>query len=436
MKKIKCIEREGYITYYGTDKPVMVHETVQEKKKETRGVWFSTVENIDIHPCDSVKEYQEQLDEVIQTCKKYHLNTVVFQVRPGCDAFYSSNINPWSCYLSKTRTEDVYPGFDLFGYFVEKANEAGIDVHAWMNPYRVRGSKLDVLKLTKEEFLNQYLSPKNFARQYPECVIETTEHQLILDPASAKVQDYLVETVLEIAKKYPIKAIHIDDYFYPYSPIQDPDEEKKHQALHPELSLNDFRRENVNCMIKKIHDALNTLDHKVEFGISPFGIYRTHSSHFEEEHKTGGWEFGSHNHCSCFQCYEGLYADVYLWMENGWIDYVVPQDYFSLDSYQTKEDGRSLEIVKYADLVDWWSWAAKKTNVKLYIGQGIYRYSDHGNWGNPEEIINQLKVNDLYENVKGSIFFTYHDFVKEDKPSLVEARKLLLKAWTKDVKPY
>ncbi len=435
MKKIKCIEREGFVTYYGTDKCVLVPETIIEKKLETRGVWFSTVGNIDIQPCDNVSDFKKQMDKVLDKCQEYHLNTVIFQVRPTCDALYSSDINPWSNVLNNEHTEDVNPGFDLFGYFVDEANKRDIEVHAWMNPYRVRGSKLSDLSLTKEEFLEKYLSPKNFARKHPECVIAASDTKLILDPSSDVVQKYLEDTVLEIASKYNIKAIHIDDYFYPYEPIADPDEEEKRLKKYPDLSINDFRRQNVNDMIYKIYQVLQSLPKKVEFGISPFSIYRTNSKWFKDASKEGGCDFGSNNHHTCLEGYESLYADVYMWMEKGWIDYVVPQIYFAFDNFKKLEDGREMDIVKYADLIEWWDWASKKTNVKCYIGQAMYRYNDKGNWSNPEEMIDQIKFNSLYEKIDGSIMFTYKNFVENKYPSLIEARELLKKIWTKDSKP-
>ncbi len=205
---------------------------------------------------------------------------------------------------------------------------------------------------------------------------------------------------------------------------------------YPNLSLGDFRRQNVTDLMTKISQKLKTLDKKVEFGISPFGIYRTSSLQFAKHGKVGGWEKGSHNHYSCFQGYEGLFADVLLWMQKGLIDYVVPQVYFEFDNYvSSKEDGSELERVKYADLVSWWANIAEETNTKLYIGQAMYRYSNNGNWSNPEEIPNQLKYNTKYPNIKGTIFFTYRDFIKTNIPAQVTARDILKTMWTKPVKP-
>lgn len=434
MKKVERYIRGGYVTYFDTDKYVMIPEEVKEKERETRGVWFSTVANIDFEVMKDVPSFQDYLRSVLQKVKEYHFNTIVFQVRPTNDAFYESDLSPWSRFI--TGTEDKYPGFDVLGWFIEEAKKEDIEIHAWINPYRVSNLKFTDTHQTKEEFLES-LSEKNFARKNPHLVIATVLDKLILDPTSKEVQEYVSDVALEIARKYDVRAVHIDDYFYPYEAIVDPLEEEKRLALAPNLSLEDFRRDNVSKLMKMISDKLKTLDKKVEFGISPFGIYRTNSEQFTKNGKEGGWIHGSNNHYSCYQGYDGLFADVLLWMKEGWIDYVVPQVYFEFDNYIiSKEDGSQIERVKYADLVDWWNWACKETNMKLYVGQGLYRYNNEGNWSNSEEIINQIKYNHTQDSVLGTIMFTYRDLVKTETSALVDAREKLKKVWTKDVKPF
>lgn len=431
--KLKKYLLDGYVNYYGTDRIVEIPDDYKEYDKELRGVWFSTVENIDLPFFESPEDGEKFVEGVIEKCHEYHLNTIVLQIRPTNDALYKSEFNPWTAYFNRERKEDIDPGFDFLGCFIKKAKKYDIDIHAWMNPYRVTNRDLEKMGIDKLGYVNT-LSDRNFAKQNPDLVLETKLHHLILDPASVEVQDYLVKTVLEIANKYDVKAFHIDDYFYPYDPIVDEKEEEKHQAIRPDLSLEDFRRYNVDQMIFKIHDALSKLDKKIEFGISPFGVYRTNSKWFEGG--VGGWEKGSNNMPGALQSYEApLYSDVYKWMKEGWIDYVVPQNYFAFENYKVKDDGTLFDIVKYADLVEWWSGIAKETGTKLYIGQAIYRYSEEGLWSNSLEIINQLKYNHTYDNVKGFVMFTYRNFVNEQPKSLVEARELYKKMITKDVKP-
>src|SRR5690606_38711622 len=134
-------------------------------------------------------------------------NTIIFQVRPSNDAFYESEINPWSRFITGVEGEGL--GFDIFGWFIEEAKKANISVHAWINPYRVSTDSLLQIEgvFSKEDYLNR-LHEKNFARNNPECVVYTNEGRLILDPASQKVRDYVTETVMELARKYDIKAVH------------------------------------------------------------------------------------------------------------------------------------------------------------------------------------------------------------------------------------
>jgi uncharacterized lipoprotein YddW (UPF0748 family) len=430
MIPIKRFNKEGNITYFRSDREVLIPDRYVEKEEETRGVWFSTVANIDLPMVESVESSQRFLLSVIDKVKEYNLNTIIFQVRPCNDAMYESEVNPWSEFL--TGRQGVDPGFDVFGWFVERATAAGIEVHAWLNPYRVTNKKLSDLNMTKSEYL-ETLAEKNFARLHPELVIETVQNKLILDPASEEVREFVAESALEIARKYNVKAIHMDDYFYPYEAIIDDTENDKFLASGFE-KLGDYRRDNINRLIKKMSDKLKTLPRKVEFGISPFGIYRTNSKWFDKPSEAA-WEKGSDNHPTCLTCYAGLYADIYHWMQMGWIDYVVPQNYFEFDYWRTTEDGKTYEVVKYADLTKWWAEIAAETGTKLYMGQGLYRYRDEGNWSNPEEIINQLRYNQNHQNIVGTIFFTYKHLYLDDTPSLVEARKQLKALWTKPARP-
>ena len=444
---IKIFGREGNVKYYGTDEDVLIPDTYEEKDEELRGVWVSTVANIDIPKMklddngkvteEGVKEYKEYLLSIIKTVKEYNMNTVVFQVRPVNDALYDSEMNPWSNVL--TGVEGLYPGFDPFGYFMEEAKKANISVHAWINPYRA--GRVDIFQImkddrpmTKEEWI-ETLAPNNFARLHPECTILTKQNKLLLDPANEMVREFVSDSIVEIASKYDVKAVHIDDYFYPYEYIDDPYEEEKATAAGFE-KISDFRRHNVDLMIELIHNKLAKLPRKVEFGISPFGIYRTDSKQFAEDDKDNekAWELGSNNGAGCSTNYANLYADVFKWMDEGWIDYVAPQDYFDFENSKIDEEGKVSCLVKYADLIKWWSWAAKITNCKLYIGQAIYRVGGDGLWNNPEEIPNQLKYNSLFENISGTIFFTYHDFTNTEREALVETRKILKTMWKNEVK--
>ncbi len=437
MKKtIKIYNTNNDVTYFKSTKKVYINDSYKEKKKETRGVWFSTVANIDLPQMkdtsiDSINELKKYLDNVINTCLEYNLNTVVFQVRPVNDTMYVSEMNPFSQFL--TGHEGMNPGFDPFGYFCSQAKINDIDVHAWINPYRA--GRVDIVEknMTKEEFINS-LDDKNFCKRHPECTILTKKNLLLLDPSNKMVREFVSESILEVCKKYDVKAVHIDDYFYPYEDINDPDEEKKMKA-NGFSKVSDFRRNNVDLMIELIHNKLATLDRKVEFGISPFGIYRTNTKYFKKDEKNSeaSWKYGSNNDSIVLTNYAGLYADVYKWMKNKWIDYVCPQIYFNFNNVKVKDDKKEC-LVKYADLCDWWSKISKKTKCKLYIGQAMYRMGSEDNFLDPYEINNQLKYNQKHKNISGTIFFTYKDFIRDDNEVLKQARENLKKLWKNRVK--
>lgn len=437
-KILKQYGREEALTFYNSKKEVKVPLNYINKKREHRGVWFSTVANIDLKPTDNtkngVKEALNNIKDVIKTCKKYHLNTIVLQVRPTNDALYKSKLNPWSRFLNTKKEEGLDPGYDFLQCFINEAKKAKIDIHAWMNPYRVTNT--DVSLIGGKDAYIASLDDENFAKKRPDLVLETKLHHLILDPASVEVQDFIKDTVLEIANNYDVTAFHIDDYFYPYDPIIDDKEEEKHQAIRPDLDLDDFRRYNVDMMIKKIHDALSTLPKHYDFGISPFAVFRTNSKWFKKEGKVGGWEKGSNNIASALQGYEApLYSDIYKWMQEGWIDYVTPQCYWAFDNFKENEDGSRIDIVKYADIVKWWSERAKETNTKLYIGMALYRCRDEGIWSNPLIISDELKYNQLYKNILGFTMFTYSSFTTNSNKCFELMRENYLKTVTRNSKP-
>lgn len=397
--KLKKYQSEEYVYYYGGKEVVELPE-YEYHESDVRGVWVSNVVNIDTPKMTDVESYKQYLVDMVKNIASYNMNLIIFQVRPTNDAYYPSKLNPWSRFITGVEGKD--PGFDVLQFVIDEAKKYNIQVHAWMNPYRVSTEALDKLEMTLEEYLNT-LSETNFARLNPDCTILDGINKVILKPASEKVIKFVTDTIMEVATNYDVTGVHIDDYFYPYSKIPAELEEedyKKALANNPELSFDDWRRDNVNRMIESVHDELKKLldntGKKVDFGISPFGIYRTNI-----ELDPNGWSEGSYHATGVCECYSSLYSDVYYWMEKGWIDYVVPQLYFPFE----RKD------VNYHDLVAWWANIVKKTNTKLYIGQAIYQMGSNEVWANPDEIDNQLRLNCKFDSITGTIFFTYHDLV-------------------------
>lgn len=393
------------------------------KEENIRGIWVSNVANIDMPrglECEALKEY---LANMVKNVASYNMNTIVYQVRPSSDALYNSKLNPWSKFV--TGKEGQNPGFDVLQFVIDEAKKYNIKIHAWMNPYRVSTAALNIeeksLEEAHKEFLNS-LDDLNFAKRYPEHTIVDGSNKVILSPSHPEVIDFVTKTIMEVVENYDVEGVHIDDYFYPYAKIPFEREEQdfiKYRKFDDQ-SFDDWRRSNVDTMIESIHDALkksfSKTGKKVLFGISPFAIYRTHSSI-----KEGGWDKGSYNAEGGLQCYSELYSDVYKWMKEQWIDYVVPQVYFPFE----RKD------VTYHDLVKWWNTIAKETNTILYIGQGLYQMGSNEVWQNPEEIANQLKFNCQYDHVSGSIFFTYRDLVKGQNDIKDHALDTIKALWVK-----
>ena len=442
MNSIKRFILPGNVKYFRSDEDVLIPEEYVEREKEVRGVWFSTVANIDVPKMkdtseESIEELKKYLESVVDKLDEFNMNTCIFQVRPVNDALYDSIASPFSSVL--TGTEGTNPGFDPLAFFIDKAKEKGISVHAWINPYRAGRVNITELGMTKEDFIAT-LDEKNFARVNPECTILSKQNKLLLDPSNDKVIAYVSDCCLELAARYDIKAIHIDDYFYPYEDIDDPDEEEKAKKAGYER-IPDFRRSNVDKLIKAIHDKLQKVNKKVYFGISPFAIHRINSKFFNEEeikdpsniNYDKAWDEGMDCAPGCTTCYANLYADVIKWMEEGWIDYVVPQDYWDLDNTTLGEDGVEKCVVRYADVAKWWNEMGLKYNKEIYIGHAIYRASDEGNWSNPDEIKNELLYNQTLEAVKGSIFFTYHNFTDEGNNALKAFRESIKDLWKNKV---
>lgn len=391
------------IKYFGNNEEIDIPEYVF-KESDVRGVWVSNVANIDTPKGLEKEAYQEYLKNMIANIASYNMNTIIFQVRPASDAYYESKLNPWSRYI--TGIEGKNPGFDVLAFVIEEAKKYDIKVHAWMNPYRVSVAALDVEHSTLEDAQQAYLESLddlNFAKRHPEHTIVDGANKIILSPSHPEVIDFVTQSILEVVENYDVEGVHIDDYFYPYAKIPYEREEAdflKYRSSKDE-NFEDWRRKNVDKMIKNIHDELKKLfsktGKKVWFGISPFAVYRTHISLKED-----GWEKGSFHSAGALQCYSELYSDVYKWMKEHWIDYVVPQIYFSFERLD----------VSYHDLTKWWNDVAKETDTVLYIGQALYQMGSNEVWQNKEEMANQLKFNCQFDHISGTIFFTYKDLVK------------------------
>ena len=337
---------------------------------EVRGAWISTVHNIDWPKTNNgnVSEQKRDFIKILDDLKKTGINTVYVQVRPKGDALYKSSINPWSDVL--TGTQGKYPGYDPLAFMIEEAHKRDMKIEAWLNPYRVTTSGTN---------LNS-LSENHPARKNPSWVISHTDGNgnsaLYYNPELDEVKQHISDTVAEIVKNYNVDGIHFDDYFYPNRyPL--PEFEGKDGIVAEE------RRDHVTNMVSKVSSTIKGINPKVQFGISPAGIWKNKSSDPTGSDTTGNESYYAH------------FADTRTWIKDELIDYVVPQIYWTIG--QAGAD--------YSKLVKWWSNEVKGTNVKLYIGQGIYKDTVSS------EIDKQLAMNKEYDEIHGSIFFSTRDLL-------------------------
>ena len=349
-------------------------------KHEMRAVWIATVENIDwpSKPALPVELQRQEMTELLDLVKEYHLNTIVFQIRPAADAFYPSVMEPWSQWLSGIQGKAPDPWYDPLAFAISECRKRGLDIHVWLNPYRaIRDTTI------------HKPSPDHISKIHPEWFLTygTTKY---FDPGFPETCDHVARVVSDIVRRYDIDAIHMDDYFYPYriAGLNFPDD-KSFSAYHGDFSdsrRDDWRRHNVDMIIRQLHDSIKAIKPYVEFGISPFGVWRN----VDKDTAGSDTRAGQTN-------YDDLFADILKWQKEGWIDYVTPQLYWHM----------GMQVADYSVLADWWN--RNTYGCQLYIGQAFYRIDARSPvkaWRSSMEIVRQVSLNRSLNNISGSMFFS------------------------------
>ncbi len=347
-------------------------------KREFRAVWIATVANTDfpskknLHPF----QQQEEFNRLIKKHKEIGINAVIVQVRPATDAFYHSDRELWSEWLTGRQGNEPRPFYDPLDYMINEAHKNGMEFHAWFNPYRA------VYDTSRVEAIHQ----EHITNRRPEWFVQYGKVKYF-NPAIPQVREYITSVISDVVKRYDIDGVHFDDYFYPYPisnlPLNDQkDFEKYGQGF---ASIEDWRRQNVNLLIESITKSIRQIKPKTKFGISPFGVWRN-----QKEDKQGSFT------ATGTTGYDHLFADVRLWLKNNWIDYVVPQVYFH----------SQFKSAPYQKLVDWW--AANSFGKHLYIGMAAYKIGSKTDtlWQNLSEMPSQMRFNRFCENINGTVFFS------------------------------
>ncbi len=363
-----------------------VYAGERSAQDEMRGIWVSTVYSLDYPESATVddEELRRQADEILDSSKAMGMNAVFLQVRPSADAFYESDYYPWSRYLSGTQGLAPENGFDPLKYWVEAAHERGMELHAWINPYRVTRSG-------ESEY--QALSADNPARQHPEWLIKY-DGNYYFDPALPEVRRLVTDGALEIVNNYDVDGIHLDDYFYPGQDFADQASYEKYGSGFSDIG--DFRRDNVNQLIRMLDEELHAADSDLSFGVSPSGIWANKST-LPEGSDTAGTE-----------SYSRYYADSVYWAEAGIVDYLAPQIYWNI----------GYSIADYQILANWWSDMLEGTGVKLYIGMADYKAAEAAGdpssaWYGTAELERQMNLNRSISGISGEIHFRYR-FIESD----------------------
>ena len=354
-----------------------VFNSIPQPEREFRGFWVATVVNIDWpkNGNDALEKKKADYKNILNFYQELNFNAAIVQVRTAGDAFYASNYAPWSRFLTGEEGKAPNSGENLLQWMIDETHARGMEFHAWLNPYRATFDlKTDIL------------SPDHDFNQHPEWMLKYGK-KYYYDPGLPEVQEHLVSIIDEIVSNYNIDAVHFDDYFYPYT-IKDgilQDSISYYNCGLTNQSLADWRRSNIDSLIKKSHEIIKTRKPWVEFGVSPFGVWKNKSTDPRGSDTKAGQT-----------TYENLYADPLLWMNHGWLDYIVPQVYWSMD----------LPVASHRKIVDWWS--ANTTNTKLYIGNGPYKIRNNSDkaWNNKKELPNQISYAREKIRVNGNAFFS------------------------------
>ncbi|MDG4824526.1 family 10 glycosylhydrolase [Asanoa sp. WMMD1127] len=357
-------------------------------KRQFRAMWISSVVNIDwptkasqTAP-DVIAAQKAEYLGWLDLAERLNHTAVIVQVRPTADAFWPSPHEPWSEFLTGVRGQD--PGWDPLAFVIDEAHKRNLEFHAWMNPYRVSmpdGAGVDINKL----------APNHPVRQHPDWVvpypINAAGARLYYNPGIPEVRAFVQTAMLDAVKRYDVDGVHFDDYFYPYPAAnQDFADDATFAAYNRGFTDKaDWRRDNINLLVQEFGTAVKAAKPWVKFGISPFGIWRNKTAD-----PLGSDTAGS-------QSYDIISADTRKWVKEEWIDYIVPQIYWSM----------GFTVADYAKLVPWWSDVVSGTNVQLYIGEADYKIAANAdtNWNDPREMTDHLAFAKGY-NVSGHVHFS------------------------------
>lgn len=348
-----------------------------------RGLWIATVRNIDWPSRDTVSPATQraELIDILDRAKAAGLNAIFFQVRPAADALYRSELEPWSISLSGTPGKD--PGYDPLAFAIEQAHARGLELHAWLNPFRAGRDAKDTNRLAPTHKWN---TARHLVKVYGD--------QLWLDPGEPEAYAHSMAVIKDLVRRYDLDGVHVDDYFYPYA-VRDsalggnlafPDDGSYHRS-GSRLPLDDWRRDNINRFVQGMHDESHAIKPWMKVSISPFGIWRP------------GFPEGA----CCFDQYASLYADARKWLREGWVDFFVPQLYWAVNAPQQP----------YERLLDWWMGESVKGRY-VWPGLATYRAAAGQAGFAKDEVARQIQITRTKPMPPGHVHFNTTTTLKRD----------------------
>ena len=357
-----------------------IHAQTQSPLEELRAVWVATVSNIDFpgSPTANSNVQRAEFIKLLDMHKRNGMNAVVVQIRPASDAFYPSALEPWSQWLTGRQGQPPFPYYDPLEFMINETHKRKMEFHAWMNPYRA------VFNINSSS-----ISATHITKIHPEWFL-TYGDKKYFDPGNKDVQKHVTAVVKDVTSRYAVDAIHFDDYFYPYRlPGKEFPDEATYRVYGNGMTKDDWRRSNTDSIIVMLSRVIKEENKNCQFGISPFGVWRN----ADKDPNGSNTKAGQTN-------YDDLYADILLWLKNGWIDYVAPQLYWEIGH----------NLADYTTLIEWWS---KNTYGKnCYIGLGIYRAGSNAAWKDKTQSPRQIEKLRNTPNINGMIFFSSKTFEK------------------------
>ncbi|PKQ68626.1 glycoside hydrolase family 10 protein [Raineya orbicola] len=345
-------------------------------RTEMRAVWVTTVANIDFPSRKglSAEEQKKEFINILEKCKQLNFNAIIVQVRPAADALYESSFELWSEVLQGK--QGIAPDYDPLAFMIEESRKRLLEFHAWVNPFRA---------IANINF--SHIHPEHITRKRPEWFFRYGD-RVYFNPGIPEVREYLLQVILEIVRKYDIDGLHFDDYFYPY-PIagEKINDDNTFDKFGKDFrNIEDWRRNNIDLFVQAVSDSIRAIKPKMKFGISPAGGWRNKN----KDSRGSATNLGQ-------PAYDNVFADTRKWLEQGWVDYLSPQTYWTIASPQAS----------FKVLAEWWN--ENNFGRHIYSGHALFKIAnseEKDNWNDSQEILRQIRLSRSLKNVRGSMFFS------------------------------